>query len=61
MVFLGIDEVRADVVLHHHGHQAGGGAAHAGDEVHNLLAARLRLERTLDGLDLPADAAHARE
>ena len=59
--FVAVDEMRADVVFDHLRHQPGHGAARAGDQVHDLLAAGLAIERALDGLDLAADAAHARE
>ena len=54
-----VHQVRADVVLDHFGHQAGQGAADAGDELHDLLAAGLVLQRALDGLHLALHAAHA--
>ena len=60
-MLLGIDEMRAHVILDDLGHQTGHGAAHAGDEVHDLFAASLAVERPLDGLDLAPDAAHARQ
>jgi hypothetical protein len=49
----------ADVVLDDFGHQAGHRAARAGEQVHDLFAAGLAVEGTLDGLDLTADAADA--
>jgi len=42
-------------------HEAGGRAAHAGDQVHDLVAFGLAFERALAGLDLSLDAANARQ
>ena len=53
--------MRAHVILDDLGHQTGHGAAHAGDQVHDLFAAGLAVERPLDGLDLASDAADARQ
>ncbi len=58
-MFLGVDQMGADVVFDDFRHQAGHGAAHAGDQVHDLFAAGFAVERALDRLDLAADAAHA--
>ena len=60
-MLLGIDEMRPHVILDHLGHQTGHGAARAGDQMHDLFAAGLAVERALDGLDLAPDAAHARQ
>ena len=59
-VFFGIDQVGAHVVLDHLCRQSCEGSAHAREKVHDLLATRLALEGTFDGVDLPSDAAHAR-
>ena len=60
-MFLVINKMCQDVVLDHLGHQPGHGAARGGDEMHDLLAARLALQRPLDSLDLPANAPDAGE
>src|ERR1700688_502911 len=54
---LGVDEVGADVVLDHFGHQAGDAAANAGDHMHDALAFGFFVQRPLDRLDLAANAA----
>src|SRR5262249_27025085 len=56
-----VDEMGTDMILDHLADQAGGCAAEAGDQVHDLLAAGLGLERTPDRLDLAADPAHPRQ
>jgi hypothetical protein len=58
---VGVDEVGADVVFDDLGHQPGHGAAGAGDQVHDRLAAGFTVEGTFDRLDLAADAADAGE
>ena len=52
-----IDQVRADVVLDHLGQETVDGAAAAGNEVHDLLAPFLLLERAHDRVGLAADTA----
>ena len=54
-----VDEVRGHVILDHFGHQRGHCPARARDLMENRSARRLTLERTLDRLDLAAEAAHA--
>src|SRR5215470_15457989 len=54
-----VHEVRSDMVLDDLCEQPIDGAPATRDQVHNLRAARLPLERPLDCLDLSADAAHA--
>jgi hypothetical protein len=51
----------AHMILDDLGHQTGRGPSHAGDEMHDLFAPGLALERPLDGFDLPSDTAHARQ
>src|SRR5258705_11441442 len=46
------------MVLDHFRHQAGDRAPNPDDLVHDLVAAGLTREDTLERLDLPADAAH---
>ena len=58
-MLLGIDEMRAHVVLDDLGHQTGCGPSHSGDEMHDLFAASLAVECAFDGFDLASDAAHA--
>ena len=58
---LGVDEVGADMVLDHFGHQAGDAAANAGDHMHDALAFGLVSQGALDRLYLAADAADARQ
>ena len=60
-MFLGVDQMCAHMILDDLGHQPGRRPSHAGDEMHDLLAAGLALERALDGFDLPSDPAHARQ
>jgi hypothetical protein len=58
-MFLGIDQMRAHVILHHLSHQPGHGAACAGDEVHDLLASRFSRKRSFNAINLPSNAANA--
>src|SRR6185437_12376984 len=58
-MLVGIDQVSAHVVLDDLRHQSGDSTPDACDEVHDLIAPCLVLERTLYPLDLPADPAHA--
>ena len=51
----------ADVVLDDLGHQAGDGPPHAGDEMHDLVAARFVVECAFDAFDLTSYAAHTRQ
>src|SRR5271154_2755228 len=60
-MFFGVDEMRAHMILDHFGHQARGRSAHGGDQVHDLFAAGLFVERAFDRFHLAADAAHAAE
>jgi DNA-binding FrmR family transcriptional regulator len=60
-VLLGIDKMRADVVLDHLRHQAGDRTADAGDHMHDALALGFLGERALDRLDLTFDATDAGE
>ena len=53
---LGIDKVRADMVLDHLGHKTGHCAPDARDEVEHLLAARFAFQGALDCLDLTLQA-----
>src|SRR6202023_1998600 len=57
VILLGVDEMGADMVLDHLGHQAGDAAANAGDHMHDALAFGLFVQRPLDRLDLAADAS----
>ncbi len=58
---LRIKDVRANVVFHHLCHEAVHGAARGGDELQNLGAFDLALERALDRFNLAAQAAHTIE
>ena len=58
-MLLSIDEMRSDMLFNHFRHQSGDCSAHAGDQVHDLVASRFILERALDRLYLAADASHA--
>ena len=60
-VFIGVDQMGADVILDHFGHQSGHGATRARDELHDLFAFGLALERALDRFHLPPETAHAGE
>ena len=60
-VLLGIDEMCAHVGLDDYGHQTAHSPPHAGDQVHDLFAASLAIERPLNSLDLPPNAAYARK
>ena len=48
----------ADVVVQHFNHEAVHGATSGGDELQDVGAGTLSIERALDGLDLPADPAN---
>jgi len=52
-------DVETNVVFHHLRHEAVHGAAGRGDELQNLSALDLALERPLDRLDLAAQATDA--
>src|SRR4029077_7582890 len=52
-----VDDVEADMILDHFGHQAVHGAARGDDQMQHRGAALLVLERALDRLDLAAHAA----
>src|ERR1700677_28604 len=52
-----IDDVKADMILDHFGHQAVHGPARSDDQVQHGRAALFIFERALDRLDLAADAA----
>ncbi len=54
-----IYQMRTHMVLDNLGHQASHGAACAGDQMHDLIATGLALERTLYPLHLTSQAAHA--
>ena len=58
-MLLRVDQMRVDVILNHFRHQSRYRSPHTGDQVHDLFTASLAIERTLDGLDLTSDAAHA--
>jgi hypothetical protein len=58
-MFLGIDQMRAHMILDHLGHQAGHGAAGASQQVHDLFAASFTVEGALDGFHLAPEAAYA--
>ncbi len=57
----GIHQMRAHVLFHHLDHQPGHGAPGGGDQMHHPVAARLTFQRSLDRLDLAADATDAGE
>lgn len=57
---LRIGDVRLDVVFHYLHHETIDRTAHGGDLLQDLGAALLSLERTLERLDLTADAANSR-
>src|SRR5712691_1251374 len=54
-----INDVHADVVLHHLGHQAVDRATGGGDETQHFRTAHFRVQRAFDGLHLAANAAYA--
>jgi hypothetical protein len=58
-VFLGVNQMRTDVIFDDFRHQAGHGAARAGDQMHDAFASRLAVQRALDRFDLSADAPDA--
>jgi hypothetical protein len=58
---MGIDDTRPNVILDDFGHQIGHRSARAGDQMLHLFAARFRIERALNRLDLASDAAHPRQ
>jgi hypothetical protein len=60
-VLLGVYKMRSDVLLNHFRHESSDGAAHAGDQMHDLFATGFILERTLDRLHLTADTADPRQ
>jgi hypothetical protein len=60
-MLIGIYQMRAHVIFDDFGHEAGHRPACAGEEVHDLFAVRLIVERPLNCLDLPPDTAHARQ
>ena len=60
-MFIHIDQMRAHMVFDDLSHEAGHGAARAGDEVHDLLAPRLGREGAFDTVDLATNAAHTRQ
>src|SRR5258708_5766968 len=60
-MLLGIDQMRAHMILDDLGHQTGHGTARSGDEMHDLLTAGLTVEGALDGFGLTLDAAHPRQ
>jgi hypothetical protein len=55
-MFLGIDQMRVDVILNHFRHQSRYRPPHTGDQVHDLFTASFAIKRALDGLDLTPDA-----
>ena len=60
-VLLGIDQMGADVIFHHLGHQTCDTSTDAGNHVHDALALSFFAQRTFDGLNLPAYTADARK
>ncbi len=60
-VLLLIDQMVAHMFLDHLAHQSRHGAARGGNQMHDLFAPRLAVKRPLDRLDLPANAADARQ
>jgi hypothetical protein len=56
-MLLRVDQMRADMILHHFRHQPRYRSPHPSDQVHDHFTANLLIERTLDGLDLTSDAA----
>src|SRR5580692_4596824 len=60
-VFHRVDDVEADMVFDHFGHQAVHGAARRDDQMQHRGAALLAFERALDRFDLAAHAADAVE
>lgn len=57
----GIDQMYADVIFDHFAHKAVDRASDPRDELKDIGAADFLLQRSLDGLDLPANAPHAVE
>jgi hypothetical protein len=58
-IFVGIDKMSAYVVFDHLGHEPGKRSARPGDEMQNLVAIGLAIERSFDRFDLPLDATDA--
>ena len=56
-----INEMQADMVFHDFRHKTCHGAARAGDEMQNLLATSVAIERPFDGVYLTFDATNARQ
>jgi len=57
----GIDQMHADVIFDHFAHKAVNRASDPRDKLQNIGAADFLLQRSLDSLDLPANAPHAVE
>jgi len=57
----GIDQMHADVIFDHFAHKAVNRASDTRDKLKNIGAADFLLQRSLDSLDLPANAPHAVE
>ncbi len=60
-VLLGVDQMGADMILDHLGHQPRDTPPDAGDHVHDAFTLGFFAQGTLDGFDLPADTADARK
>ncbi len=57
----GIDEVRANVILHDLSHQPVDSTAGAGNELQHVSTTNFLIERPFDGFDLSPNASHAIE
>ena len=60
-MLIGIHQMGSNVVLDHLRHQPGHGSARPGDQMHDLIATGLIVERTLDTFDLSSNATHPGE
>src|SRR5262249_1571278 len=53
-----IDDVRANMIFHHFGHQPVDGPTCSGDQLQHVSTTDFLVERPLDSFDLSADASH---
>ena len=60
-MLIGIHQMSSNVILDHLRHEPRHCTASAGDQMHDLIATGLTVERSLDTLDLSADTAHPGE
>jgi hypothetical protein len=60
-IFVGIDQVRTDMVFDHFGHKAGQRTPSSGNQMQELITTCATIECALDRFDLPPDATDARQ